>query len=482
MRTHRFKRIRGWCRTANRLAGCIAAGVGTAAVATASLPTVEGTSPPGPVIRWNTDKAVESPLTLHGPDGTRRQAKRDAAVREHRGTLTGLSTGTRVAAAGAVPVVQEERRHDTRVGESRSAHETIRRHTLRSDSIDYPRTCVHCRRLMEARRYRESIAQYRRFLEQADEHAARDDALLQIAHIYDRYLFDYAKARAAYNELLARFPQAVGAEEARIRLDYLRQHSDHDYSPLRVFEKAKLLAARNGPEQWMDSVEAALKRYPRNSLRDEMLFWLSETAARRDADRAFASLARLCSTTTDPEVKRRAEIARADLSYKIRDYHRARDEYRRLIARYGENASQLDIRLHRSLRNIRRRRIRAAAIVTLVLVTVLVLSFRPRKPSLSSIVQGAVSGAVLLAAALVLRIGFHDVSSRLFPFFYWLAGSMGVAGMITAECTRKISPKMGERTVSLLVTLPVAVVIALSVLYVLLYRFHFLIAFERLLQ
>ena len=105
--------------------------------------------------------------------------------------------------------------------------------------VSVARSCIYCRKLLDTKRYQESIQWYRDFIAKFGEKYMVDDAQYEIANIYDRYLRDYAAAVKEYRALLGQYPESNKALQASQRLAYLESYTDYDFKPLRIFETAK---------------------------------------------------------------------------------------------------------------------------------------------------------------------------------------------------------------------------------------------------
>lgn len=380
---------------------------------------------------------------------------------------------------GRTALLVEVQGPEVRAGAVESAEPDRLPLTLSEGKVSYRRTCVYCRRLLETRQYLKSIEYYKRFMARTPERILHDDALYQIAHIYDHYLFEYPAALEHYRELVREYPQSPLSRSARFRMDYIQAHDDHDYEVLAVFERARLDQPNREPGSDIDTVEAILEKYPRNSLRDQMLMWLGTAHAPENGEKALSFFEQAASSQ-DSTIRYKASLAIGDLHYRAKRYRTARKIYGSLLEGFPSHRADLAAKIARSGRNMRREVIRWVAIVAIVACVALAGLLPPRglgRPPLGPLSLVAVGYSAAAAIPLAL---YYDHLSRQVGYAAWVVVSMVGVAYLLMEFGRKIRRRIAASVPRICVAVVFGLVLTLCVLYILEYRAHFLFLFERM--
>lgn len=74
---------------------------------------------------------------------------------------------------------------------------------------------------LKAGNYTKSVTIFRRVADEYPDHEMAGDALYFLGFIYEKNMVDLAKARAAYEELLKKYPKHARAEETKAILPYI---------------------------------------------------------------------------------------------------------------------------------------------------------------------------------------------------------------------------------------------------------------------
>ena len=331
------------------------------------------------------------------------------------------------------------------------------------------KSCLYCDRLLESGRYEESIRWYRNFIEENKGHEV-EDAWFSIARILDEKLFRYRDAVEAYSDFLARFPGNRKATLARYRLDFLKGRSDHNFEPLRTFEKAKAELVRDNPQPSIDSVEALLKKWPDANVAEDALFWLGNLLQESAPDTAVDHFSTLIKRFPKSENGAMAAIAIGDIYYRDKKYNKAVAAYEQ-AAQIVPETYKISIadKMRKSHRNIKREiaRYGSWALLAFWAVLLVVMKGKPRAKDL---------WAALIAFALYALIGgiyfaiTYEKTNLLVPMMVALFPSMSVVFLWNRALAN------AEKSRGWLVMLH-AVSTSAAVVYLVLYQFHQLYVF-----
>jgi len=353
---------------------------------------------------------------------------------------------------------------------------------LKKGILSYTKTCVLCRRLLEDKQYAKSIAYYRRFIEENPEQELHDDALFQIATIYDRYLFDYPNAITAYSQLLERYPQSSFSGTADFRLSFIEKHSDFDYIPLKIFEKTKLQFDKTDKESSVEKVEGILEKYSTCSLRDDILLWLGNILAATEKEKAVRYLTVLSEKTDDPDKKYKASLKIGDIYYQYKKYRDAEQVYTTLLKKYPAKSANLQIKINRSVRN-QKREIWLWTCIMFLIISLCSIWMLPEKglkmPSLKKALPVA---CIYFLVFLIPFLLYYDYLTTLKVFTASLFFSMILVLYFSWLLVEKMSNLSIQFAVKAGISSLLTLLITICVLFIHLYFFHFLFIFERVLQ
>ena len=316
--------------------------------------------------------------------------------------------------------------------------EEPRAFTIRQVPDSVTRSCVYCRKLLDAKRYQESIQWYRDFISEFGERYMVDDAQYEIANIHDQYLRDYPSALKEYKTLLARYPDSGKAPQAAQRVAYLESYSDHGFAPLRIFEEAKNETYQRDSGRAVTAVASILSQYPGAGIEPEVLYWLGYTLAPRDLRGASTYYQRLIKD--HPASRESAWIGLGDAYYQHSRYKAALDAYRQAQASVegGLNFGLLD-KVRKSQRNIVRKAVLFAALLVLAVAYALALLVKPRFLKRREMMLALYLALSYLAAATLIWAGFfrgYPELLRIFPVLLPVAATVPAVG---AALSRKLS-------------------------------------------
>ena len=353
---------------------------------------------------------------------------------------------------------------------------------LKEGALSYTKTCVLCRRLLENKQYTKSIAYYKRFVKENPVQKLHDDALFHIATIYDRYLFDYSSAINTYSQLLDRYPQSAFSGTAGFRLNYIQQHSDFEYIPLKIFEKAKLQFDNTDKNSSVEKVEGILNRYSTCSLRDDILLWLGNILAATEREKAIKYLTLLSEKTDDSVKEYKASLKIGDIYYQHKKYHDAGQVYTTLLKKYPAKSATLQIKINRTIRNQKRRIWLWVCIIFLIVSIVTVFALPGKGLKMPPMVPALYVFSIYFLAFIIPFMLYYDSLNTLKPFTASLCFSM----ILVLYFSWLLAAKLGSLPISLAlkagINSMVTLLITICVLFIHLYFFHFLFIFERVLQ
>ena len=353
---------------------------------------------------------------------------------------------------------------------------------LKTGTLSYTKTCVLCRRLLENKQYTKSIAYYKRFVEENPVQKLHDDALFHIATIYDRYLFDYSSAINTYSQLLDRYPQSAFSGTAGFRLNYIQQHSDFEYIPLKIFEKAKLQFDNTDKNSSVEKVEGILNRYSTCSLRDDILLWLGNILAATEREKAIKYLTLLSEKTDDSVKEYKASLKIGDIYYQHKKYHDAGQVYTTLLKKYPAKYATLQIKINRTIRNQKRKIWLWVCIIFLIVSIVTVFALPGKGLKMPPMVPALYVFSIYFLAFIIPFMLYYDSLNTLKPFTASLCFSM----ILVLYFSWLLAAKLGSLPIPLAlkagINSMVTLLITICVLFIHLYFFHFLFIFERVLQ
>ena len=353
---------------------------------------------------------------------------------------------------------------------------------LKKGILSYTKTCVLCRRLLENKQYTKSIAYYKRFIDENPEQKLHDDALFHIATIYDRYLFDYPNAITAYSQLLDRYPQSSFSTTAGFRLNFIQQHSDCDYIPLKIFEKAKLQFDKTDKSSSVEKVEGILEKYSTCSLRDDILLWLGNILDATEKERAVSYLTLLSEKTGDPDKEYKASLKIGDIYYQYKKYHDAGQVYATLLKKYPAKSATLQIKINRTIRNQKRKILLWGSVIFLIISLCIVCALPEKGMKMPPLKQALLVACVYFITFLIPFLLYYNYLITLKTF----AASLCISMILVLYFSWLLAVKLGNMSIPLAIKSGingiVTLMITFCVLYIHLYFFHFLFIFERVLQ
>ncbi|OGJ89800.1 MAG: hypothetical protein A2268_07405 [Candidatus Raymondbacteria bacterium RifOxyA12_full_50_37] len=349
--------------------------------------------------------------------------------------------------------------------------------TVRRGSLDYKKSCVYCRRLLEDRKYHESIRWYRRFMENDTATSRIDDALYQVAYIYDHYLFDYPNAVSSYQELVDRFPESSKVRTARFRISYISTHADHGFEPLKVFERARLSRFQINSEESAREVEELLSKYPGTSLEKDILFWLGNVYAPAHSEKALSCFLRLAKDS-NAETAWRGGMAAADLYYRDSRYTEARQQYILLRSYAGQDRAALEIKISRCIRNARREVVRIVFLIFTLAVMLASLCIKPRPAAAALCTRFLAFLAVYAVAAALPFLIWKDFLMQAKNFTLAAIPVLAFSSTLIKERFPLFFAGIDNTVLRLCVSLAAACMFTLGIIYLLLYYFHYLFIVE----
>ena len=329
------------------------------------------------------------------------------------------------------------------------------------------KTCLYCSRLMESGRYEESVAWYRAFISGNKDRYAVEDAAFSIARILEEKLFRYPAAIEAYREFLGLYPQSRRASLARYRLEYLLARSDHDFEPLARFERARADLVAADPLPAVNEVESVLADFPDAAVAEDALFWLGHLLEGLDPERARICYGALLDRFPGSENAALASIALGDIDYRAKRYRRAILAYETALKIVPEKyrISVLD-KIRKSRRNVKREVARYAAWLTLVAWLAVTIGLRAQPSGKELRAASIVLAAYAFGGGLYLAITYEK-SRVLLPMLSVLAATMGGVFLWNRTLSR------GSRSRPWM-WMAHAVMASVCVVYLVLYRFHYL--------
>ena len=328
------------------------------------------------------------------------------------------------------------------------------------------KTCLYCDRLLESGRYEDSLAWFRDFIDANHKMHVLEDAYFSIAQINDEKLFRYTDAIDGYREFLEYYPNSRRRVLARYRLDYLLAHADHEFEPLRMFERAKASLVQKDPLPTAVEVEALVKNFPDSSVAPEALFWLGHLLETVDPIRARNHYRTLVDRFPNSENSLGSAIALGDILYREKQYRQAITAYRKAknIATKDYHVS-IEEKIRKSRRNITREVAYVGSIVVLMFwfAVTFVLRALPAK-------SDWLVGAIVLAGYTILGgvyMAFtYEKSNALIPMLAILAVAMTLVLLWNRALGRKSNRFRGP------LVLAHALTCSMAVLYLTLYAFH----------
>jgi len=332
------------------------------------------------------------------------------------------------------------------------------------------KTCLYCNRLLESGRYEQSIGWYRDFIAENKDRHAMEDAYFSIAQILDEKLFRFNAALQEYEEFLRHYPSSRRASLVKYRVDYLHNHSDGDFEPLRQFEIAKSEFAKNNPGPSVKRVEHLVKEYPNAVISDEALFWLGHTFEPTDSEQAVLRYRELIARFPHGEYAALAAIAIGDIFYKDKLYKSAIEAYTS-ASQIVPDTYRISVadKLRKSRRNVTREIVRWLAGAVLSLWLALTIFWHPRPARRDLLALMAVSLAYIAVGGAYFTIAYEKAGDLIVPM-----SVLGASMCVVFLWNRILSRKKGQRA---WIVAAHALTCSLAAAYLVLYSFHYLYVF-----
>ncbi|MFC1504768.1 tol-pal system YbgF family protein [Spirochaetota bacterium] len=345
---------------------------------------------------------------------------------------------------------------------------------LRSTPIQSKRTCLYCRRLLEAKKYEESIKWYKEFIAHNSGNYQVDEAVYMIATIYDKNLFDYPNALIYYKKYMKQYPDSHKVPMVRARLSYITANKDHDFKPLKAFESAKSSMGSVSDESVAERIIAIRRDFPQAAISDHVLFWLSNFYEGIDTDRSITLLDELIGKFPGSDFRDRAYIQKGIIAYRYARYRDALTYYTEAGERTGEEYEQdIALKIKRTKRNIRRQIVYYAACILLALFVILAFyRYRFDMDHLKILVILLVGYSVSTSIAAI----FIPELFRNYLLFMLLV-CIGNSSIPVFLMRMKVKTAKLPSVSQIIVLLAMLLLLVLCINYILFYKFHLLYIF-----
>jgi len=345
--------------------------------------------------------------------------------------------------------------------------------TVKETPDSVKRSCIYCRKLLEAKKYQASIDWYRDFIIKYQSDYIVDDAQFQIANIYDRYLYDYPAALTEYDRLLTQFPDSTKIKQARQRIEHINSYNDYGYEPLASFERTKSEIYKNDKTQAIQIIEGDLEKYPDAKLLNTMLFWLGHALAADDLDKSIAYHNQLLLNSSGRE-KKETLISMGDVCYLHKQYPNAIQAYTTALmtgeAKYNFGVQD---KINKSTRNIKRGYFLNTALILLCIIYLGAVLIRPLFFTKSELLRTGLLLLVLLVVAYsawwIYYQNYPEVAEFTPQLFLMLASSH----LIALAYSRKVFSKSSV-LVNYMLTPLTFTFLSMLLYYVFLYQRHYL--------
>lgn len=125
--------------------------------------------------------------------------------------------------------------------------------------------------LYKSKQYEEAKEVGKNFLERYPDDERAASVQLKLASIYYR-LKDFARAREGYERVIQKYP--LESKEAQRTVDFIKEHSDFDYQPLRMYVD---IQNTSDPQERIEGLKEILERYPDCNLADYVQYSIGRT-------------------------------------------------------------------------------------------------------------------------------------------------------------------------------------------------------------
>lgn len=353
---------------------------------------------------------------------------------------------------------------------------------LKKGTMTFEKTCVLCRRLMEQKSYKKSVEYYQKFILENPAQKLHDDALYQIAFIYDTYLFDFKKAITSYTRLLSMFPGSQLSQIAEIRLNYLNSHKDYHFEPLTVFEKNKLNYRNKKDRKSLETIEKLLQKYSDCSIRNEILMWLGSVYSHTNWKKSISFLAQLTHDSLPDNIFYDAAFKIGTILYNANKFKKSEVYHRQLLQKFPDNASVLQIKIDRSIRNQKREILSICSILAVVAVMLITFFMKPLGFSINYGKSFFWAGCMYGITALLITGLFHESLKQTIPFTLITITLMMIINFVSRQLLYKLNTQVISKMTTFLITGMVTLLLTIAAFYISLKQFHYLFVFERMFQ
>ncbi len=126
-------------------------------------------------------------------------------------------------------------------------------------------------RLYKGKQYEEAKEVGKNFLEKYPDDERAASVQLKLASAYYR-LKDFDQAREEYEKVVQKYP--LKSEEAQRTVDFIKEHSDFNYQPLKMYVD---IQNTSDPQGRIKGLKEMLKRYPDCNLADDVQYSIGRT-------------------------------------------------------------------------------------------------------------------------------------------------------------------------------------------------------------
>jgi tetratricopeptide (TPR) repeat protein len=277
--------------------------------------------------------------------------------------------------------------------------------------------------------------------------------------------------------LVDKYSSSASAPVAASRLEYLGAHDDHAFMPLKIFERARMRAVEE-LDQAVAEVDSALETYPKTSLRDQMMLWQGTALQNRDPAGAVARFRALAQVSDDADMRWKALMYTGDIHYQQKNYKTAGTVYRDLIQLDPQKNAPVLIKAQRAGRNRLRPTGELTAYIILLLLTTATVLLPPAGIPWKAVKTAVIPASVYGLSAAVVILWKFDVLAPALPFTLVAVPLLSLVNAAGAAATIKLKARGVSGAVPLAAGLGVTWLLSTGILYVLLFRFHYLFVFE----
>jgi tetratricopeptide (TPR) repeat protein len=366
--------------------------------------------------------------------------------------------------------------------------------TIREVGQDFKKSCVYCRKLLDSKKYNESIAWYRNFIIENKDKFDLDLSLFEIAKIYDQYLNEYDKAIIEYKKLIEKYPSSNKLRQAKQRLEYLQEYSDYNFLPLKIFEIAKFKTFQTDQNKAIEEIDSILAKYPNAKIEPDVLFWLGYTTFQAEIeepdlikklrfsmdskkiDMSLNYFNKIIEKYDNKKLLENAWTAIGNTNYQAGRFDQSIIAYNNAI-KYSDSLNfALKDKIEKSNRNIIRDNIFILLVPIIILSFISVLFIKPIGFSIISVKNWLYTAVIYLLVSgigwLIFCMDYPDV----LKLMVYIAIFIPIAKLVAYELVRKLLDQKNN-----IIKVPVAMLLTLflsmCILYVIVYLKHFLVVY-----